>query len=66
MFLERFYIYKNRNVLIEISKKISEEYSNDRNNISNFISQIDKGDGISCTITDKNMDAKFKWRYDIH
>ncbi|KZL93988.1 sensor histidine kinase [Clostridium magnum] len=58
-FLERYYIYKNRAVFIETSKKISEEYVNNRKNIANFINLIDRVDGISCIITDREQSVKY-------
>lgn len=59
LFLERYYIYKNRDVFIETSKKISEEYVNNRKNIASFINLIDRVEGISCIITDRNQSVKY-------
>jgi two-component system, OmpR family, sensor histidine kinase VanS len=55
LFLERYHIYKNRDSFISVNKKISEEYVNNRKNIATFISVIDRFEGISCIITDKNQ-----------
>ncbi|SFD26862.1 HAMP domain-containing sensor histidine kinase [Clostridium uliginosum] len=59
LFLERYYIYKNRDIFIDTSKEITEEYINNKENISNFINEIDYVDGISCTIADINMNVKY-------
>ncbi len=59
LFLERYYIYKNRDVFIETSQKISEEYIHNKKNLSNFISLIDRMEGISCTIADRKLNIKF-------
>lgn len=59
LFLERYYIYKNKDIFIETSQKISEEYIVNKKNISEFINEIDRIDGISCTITDKNLKMKY-------
>lgn len=59
LFLERFYIYKNRNIFIETSKQISKEYSVNKKNISEFINIIDRINGTSCIVTDRNLNIKY-------
>jgi hypothetical protein len=59
LFLQKYYIYKNKNTFVETSKRIGDEYTNNTNNIEHYIDQIDRLDGISCTIADRNMNAIF-------
>jgi signal transduction histidine kinase len=58
MFLERFYIYKNRDVFIDAGKTIEAEYINDEGNIDNFINLFDRAEGISCVIADSKGEVK--------
>ena len=59
LFLEQYYIYKNRDVFISVSETINLEYMNNKKNIDNFIDLIDRVDGINSTIADKNLAAKY-------
>ena len=59
IFLERYYIYKNKTTFITTSKKISDEYINNRGNIFILINEIDRVDGINCTIVDKELVVKY-------
>lgn len=55
LFLEQYYIYKNKSIFSETSKQISEQYRLDKKKIENTIGSIDRMEGISCTIADKNL-----------
>ncbi|MGK0467691.1 ATP-binding protein [Clostridium sp.] len=59
LFLERYYIYKNKAVFTATSKEISNEYAYNRNNITNFINQIDHFEGINCIITDEYKSVQY-------
>ena len=59
VFLEKYYIYKNKSIFTEASKNIANEYTNNRNNVLNYIDIIDRVEGISCTIADNNLEIKF-------
>lgn len=58
LLLQKYYIYKNKRIFIEASRQIIEEFINNRKNFNYFIGQLDRVDGISCTITDKNRNVK--------
>jgi signal transduction histidine kinase len=59
MFLEKFYIYKNRDVFIDAEKSIEGEYISDQGDISNFINLFDRAVGISCVIADSKGNVKY-------
>lgn len=59
LFLQKYYIYKNKNIFVETGKRIDDEFINNRNNIEYYINQIDRLEGISCTIADRNSNAIF-------
>lgn len=59
LFLERYYVYKNKAVFIATSKEIGNEYTHNVNNITNFITQIDHLEGISCIITDAYKSVQY-------
>lgn len=58
-FLEKYYIYKSKGSFVEISNKISGEYNNNKKDLVNMINEIDRMEGISCTITDKNLNVEY-------
>lgn len=59
LFLERYYIYKNRGVFVATNVSINEEYVRNIDNIADFINSIDRIEGISCIITDRNQNVKY-------
>ncbi len=59
IFLESYYIYKNKGILISISQKISDEYINDKENSYEYIDMIESIDSINTMIVDKNLDAEY-------
>ena len=59
LFLEDYYIYKNKGIFTEISRGIGEEYANNSGNIPEYIEMVDRSEGINCTVTDKNMQVRY-------
>lgn len=58
-FLEKYYIYKNEEIFVDISERIENEYASGKKNITNFIGEIDRVEGVSTIITDKNFTVKY-------
>lgn len=58
-FLEKYYIYKNREFFEAASKQIVAAYSHNPAEILDFINQIDRMEGISCIIADRNLMIEF-------
>lgn len=59
LFLEKYYIYKNKEAFVSAGSQIAAAYGQDPEGIQDFISQIDRTAGISCLIADQNMVIKF-------
>ena len=59
IFLNSYYIYKNKGVFISLSEKISDEYINNKENSYEYINMIYSTDNISTTIADKNLNLEF-------
>ena len=59
LFLEKYYIYKNKENFVTASEQIAVEYSQRPGGILDFISQIDRREGISCLFADRNMLIKY-------
>ena len=59
IFLEKYYIYRNKVVFISISEKISNEYINNKENINEYINNIVSFENISTIIVDKNLDIEY-------
>lgn len=59
IFLEEYYIYKNKSVFISISEKISNEYINDEENIYEYINNLVSIENISTTIVDQNLNVEY-------
>lgn len=57
--LKSYYIYKNKNIFINISEKIDKEYSNNKESSFEFISNIENLENINTTITDKNFNIEY-------
>lgn len=58
-FLEDFYIYKNEKKFINIADKISSQYTENKKKIQEYISSIDKEEGIATYIIDENFNIKY-------
>lgn len=52
LFLEDYYIYKNRDIMVDLGKQIELSYKLERQDTEKFINQIDRLEGVSCLITD--------------
>ncbi|PKM86363.1 MAG: hypothetical protein CVU87_12285 [Firmicutes bacterium HGW-Firmicutes-12] len=60
VFLEKYYIYKNKDVLRNASQRIREEYKNNHNEeIEAMLKEIDRLEGINITISDRNMILRY-------
>lgn len=59
IFLEKYYIYKNKGVFISINEKISDEYVNDKENSYEYINDIVTFEEISTTIVDQNLNIQY-------
>jgi two-component system sensor histidine kinase VanS len=55
LFLEKFYVYKNRGIFDGVEQQIKAEFLQNRNGIEDFIGIIDRLDGINISITDKKQ-----------
>lgn len=60
LFLERYYIYKHRDIFSNVNKEITQEYINNGGNIQDFINEINHRWGIRCIITDRDLNIKYK------
>ena len=45
IFLESYYIYKNKGIFVSVSEKISNEYINNKENSDEYINMINSIDG---------------------
>jgi len=59
LFLEPYYIFKNKDIFISTGAEIRKEYISNKRNVPNLISLIDRVESISCTITDKDLNALY-------
>ncbi|WP_236907461.1 HAMP domain-containing sensor histidine kinase [Clostridium saccharobutylicum] len=59
IFLESYYIYKNKNTLALINKKISSEYINDKENSYENIDMVESIDNVNTVITDNDMNIEY-------
>jgi signal transduction histidine kinase len=55
LFLEQYYVYKNKPDFLEASKKMLELHQNNRNSLTEFIRMLDQTEGIGTTIADNRM-----------
>jgi two-component system sensor histidine kinase VanS len=55
LFLERYYIYKNKGIFIDTYKNLENIYKSNAGNLDEYIKIIDQVDGISTTIADANL-----------
>lgn len=59
IFLESYYIYKNKGILISTSEKISSEYIRNKENSYEYISTIENIENIRTTIVDQNFNIEY-------
>lgn len=59
IFLESYYIYKNKNILILLSEKINNEFSKGKDDITEYLNTIQNVDNITTTIIDGKFNIKY-------
>lgn len=59
IFLESYYVYKNKGSLVSVSEKIKEEYINDKENNYEYADMVQSIDSINTIIADKNYNIKY-------
>jgi two-component system sensor histidine kinase VanS len=59
IFLESYYIYKNKNILVLKSEKVKYEYINNKENNYEYADAIQSIDNINTVITDKDFNIKY-------
>lgn len=59
IFLESYYIYKNKNTFTMLSEKISDEYTKGKEDITDYINTIQNIDNITTIIADKKFNIKY-------
>ena len=59
VFLESYYIYKNKNTFIMLSEKISNEYPKGKEDITEYLNAIQNVDNITTTIIDEKFNIKY-------
>ena len=59
LFLEKYYIYKNRGIFLKINSKIIDVYINDRNNLDEFLKNTDRAEAINIAICDSALRIKY-------
>lgn len=52
LFLESFYILRNRRLLSDMADRVAMEYARDRRSAGTFIEALDRSDGVNIVITD--------------
>ena len=55
VFLEKYYIFANKDSFIKAEFKIKDEYINNLKNIDQTLNSVDRVDGIKCTIANNDM-----------
>lgn len=59
IFLESYYIYKNKGTLVSVSEKIKEEYINNKEDGYEYADMLESADGINTIIVDKNFNVEY-------
>lgn len=59
LFLEKYYIYSNRSIFEKISQEIEKVYRDEPKGLMPLIESIDRMEGISTTIADKDLIIRF-------
>ncbi|GEA29101.1 HAMP domain-containing sensor histidine kinase [Clostridium diolis] len=59
VFLESYYIYKNKGVLVSVSQKIKDEYMEGEKDNYQYVDTIQSVDNINTIIVDNNYDIKY-------
>ncbi|MVX64743.1 HAMP domain-containing protein [Clostridium chromiireducens] len=59
IFLESYYVYKNKGTLISLSEKIANEYITNKENSYEYIDMIQSIDGINTIIVDNDFNVEY-------
>ncbi|AOR23793.1 HAMP domain-containing sensor histidine kinase [Clostridium taeniosporum] len=59
IFLESYYIYKNKKIFLSANKKITSKYINDKENMDEYIDMIDNIDNIRTIIVNENFNIEY-------
>lgn len=59
IFLESYYVYKNKGALISLSEKIANEYINNKENSYEYIDMVQSIDGINTIIVDNDFNIEY-------
>ena len=58
LFLEQYYIYKNKSIFISTSEMIIEQYRTDKQKVAELIDNLDRVEAISCTVVNSDLEIK--------
>lgn len=59
LFLESYYIHKNKKLLIDISNTIVEKYNNDKETAYAYMDDLASSDGVNIIISDNNSNIEY-------
>ena len=59
IFLESYYVYRNKAIFISLSEKISSEYVEDKENSYEYMNNINNIENISTTVVDQNLNIEY-------
>lgn len=59
LYLEDFYVYKNKALFIEAKHRITQAYEKDKKMGKKVMEQIDQIDNINCLVTNENLEIQF-------
>lgn len=59
VFLESYYIYKNKNTFVSLTEKINNEYVKGKGDIAEYLNAIQNVDNITTTIIDEKFNIKY-------
>ncbi|WP_258049721.1 hypothetical protein [Clostridium weizhouense] len=59
LFLEKYYIYKNKSIFIDVNEKIKDKYRNDREDFVDYIKFINEIENVNCMVTDSNLQVQY-------
>lgn len=59
LFLEQFYVFKNKEIFVNINEQISNNLNLNKDDFIKLIENIDRSDGVSIAVANQTMDIKF-------
>ncbi|WP_394886964.1 ATP-binding protein [Clostridium butyricum] len=59
IFLERYYIYKNKYIFINTILRVQNQYVDNAEEMNNLLAEIDNNDNISCILADENLNVQY-------